>query len=99
MPFLEMPRITERRFQAQIIAYATLMNWRYYHTHNSKNSPKGFPDLVLIRRPRVVWAEIKAQRTRVTDDQHAWLEELRASGQEVFVWRPSDWRQVETILR
>ena len=99
MPFLVAPRICERRFQTQIIAYAVLMGWRHYHTHDARRSAPGFPDLVLVRRPRLVFAEVKADRTPVTDDQTAWLEELRASGQEVYLWRPSHWRQIETVLR
>lgn len=100
MPFLDgFPRMSERQWQAQIIAYARLMQWRHYHTHTAKHSPRGFPDLVLVRPPRLVFAEAKADRTRVTDDQHAWLKDLRASGQEAYLWRPSDWRAVESILR
>jgi hypothetical protein len=50
----------------------------------------GLPDLILIRRPRVVWAELKAEGGTVTEAQQAWLDDLQASGQEVYLWRPSD---------
>ena len=89
----------EAIFQRQVVRYAELMGWRCYWTWNSRHSPKGWPDLVLIRRPRVVFAELKAERGRLTDDQAATLAELRACGQEVYLWRPSDWERVERILR
>lgn len=91
--------LTERAFQAQVIRYARVFGWAVYHTHDSRRSQPGFPDLVLVRRPRIVWAELKSQRGTVTTEQQAWLDELRACDQEVHVWRPSDWRIVEGTLR
>ena len=107
-------RQTERAFQASVTRYARLMGWRIFHDvatnapracrhckHplNLPRNPAGLPDLLLIRRPRIVWAELKAQRTPVTDDQRAWLDELRACGQAAYLWRPSDWEEVERVLR
>lgn len=100
MTFLDVaPKLTERRFSQQVVDYATLMRWRVYRTHNSRHSPAGFPDLVLVRRPRVVWAELKSERGRATKEQLAWIGELFACSQEVYIWRPSDWPKVERILR
>ena len=82
-----------------MVRYARLMGWRTYHTYDGRRSDAGFPDLVLVRRPRVVWAELKAERGKTTDDQRAWLDELRACGQEVHIWRPSHWRAIEEALR
>jgi hypothetical protein len=82
-----------------VVRYARLMGWSAYHTYDSRRSAAGFPDLVLVRRPRVVWAELKSERGRLTDDQRAWIEELRACGQAVFVWRPSNWEEIERALR
>lgn len=90
---------TERSFMAQVIRYAELMGWRAYHTFDSRRSAAGFPDCVFVRRPRCVFIETKAERGRLTDDQRAWLAELRACGQEVYLFRPSDWREVEEVLK
>jgi hypothetical protein len=94
---------TERAFMAQVIRLAELFSWRHYHSHRSDHSPAGFPDLVLVRarhpKPRVVFAELKSDRGRVTADQRAWITELRACGQEAYIWRPSMWQDVERILR
>lgn len=115
MPFLaDVVRMTEGQWQKQVIQYATMMRWRVWHD-NATNAPRrcpscgearrlprnrsGLPDLILVRRPRVVWVELKADRGRLTDEQAAWLGDLRASGQEVYLWRPNDWPVVERVLR
>lgn len=108
------PKLTERRFMQQVLRYAELMGWRWWHDR-ATNAPRackhckrklslprnesGHPDLLLIRRPRVVWAELKAQRTPVTDAQRDWITELRACDQEAYVWRPDDWPEIERVLR
>jgi hypothetical protein len=102
--FLDVPpKLTERRFQQQVVELATLLGWRHYHTHDSRRSPSGFPDLVLVRarhpHPRVVFLELKADRTPVTDAQRAWITELRACDQEAYVFRPRHWEALEKILR
>jgi hypothetical protein len=98
-----LPKQTERSFQTQVVKLAELLGWRCYHTLRSEGSAAGFPDLVLVRarhpKPRVIFAELKADRGRLTDDQRAWLLELRASGQEAYLWRPSSWSAVEKLLR
>jgi hypothetical protein len=108
------PRISERRFMAQVVRLAELLGWRAWHD-NATNAPRackacaarlpvvrnaaGMLDLILMRRPRVVWAELKADRGKLTDEQLATLIELRASHQEAYVWKPSDWKTIERILR
>jgi VRR-NUC domain len=91
-------RETEAQFQASVVKYAELMGWRTHHHYDSRRSSTGLPDLLLVRRPRVVWAELKSERGRLTDDQRAWIAELRACGQEAYIWRPSMWQDVERIL-
>ena len=93
------PRITEKAWLAQVIRLAEVLGWKHYHTYRSDRSAAGFPDLVLVRRPRVIFAELKAQRTKATDAQLAWLAELRACNQEVYLWRPEDAEKVARILR
>jgi len=93
------PRLTERAFMAQVVRLATLLHWRAYHTHDSRHSSAGFPDLVLVRRPRVIFAELKSDRGRCTPEQRAWLAELAECSVEVTLWRPSDWEEIERCLR
>lgn len=57
---------------------ALALGWRGYHTHRSQHSPAGFPDLTLVRRGRLVFAELKRQAAKYqpTPEQEAWLEDL-----------------------
>ena len=57
---------------------AEAQGWLCYHTHDSRRSPSGFPDLVLVRPPRLIFAELKSQRGRVRPDQQAWIVALEA---------------------
>lgn len=93
------PRQTERAFQASVVRYAKLMGWSVFFVHDSRHSPKGWPDLVCIRRPRIVFVELKAERGRVTPEQAACLAELRGCGLEALVARPSDWQRLEELFR
>ena len=59
---------------------------------------KGFPDLVLVRTDRLIFAEVKAEKGRIVPNQERWLGALLTSGQQVYVWRPSNWEEIEGIL-
>ena len=93
------PGVSEADFQAQVLQLAKLMRWRCYHTHDSRRSEAGFPDLTLVRGGRLIFAELKAEKGKVTGSQQAWLTDLKDTGAEVYLWRPSDWVDIERILR
>jgi hypothetical protein len=90
--------ITERAFQAQVIAIAKILGWRCYHTHDSRRSQAGFPDLVLVRRARLIFAELKSESGKVKPEQDAWIAALRAAGQKAYLWRPSHWHEIVAEL-
>jgi hypothetical protein len=47
--------LRESVFQDQIVGLARFYGWdRVYHTHDSRRSHPGFPDLVLVRGPELV---------------------------------------------
>jgi hypothetical protein len=98
---------TEADFQTAVLAFGRGLPrpWLMYHTHRSDRSEAGFPDLVALRGPRMVVAELKAldRRTgkpkKVTPAQERWLRAFRAMrGPEVFVWTPLDWEEIKTTL-
>jgi hypothetical protein len=89
---------TEASFQASVVRYAELMGWRCFHVYDSRRSRAGFPDLVMVRRPRVIFAELKSERGKLARDQFDWLRALDQCGQEVYVWKPSQWQILEKIL-
>lgn len=75
----------EDSWLAWVTDYATRVArpaWRRYHTRNAKGSDPGFPDLVLVRPPRLIFAELKTDspRAKVTADQRAWLDDLAGVG-------------------
>ena len=92
--------LSERQFQTAVMDYARLCGWAFYHTHNSRHSAAGFPDLCLVRNHRCIMAELKSNSGKLTADQEAWLKALDAvPGLEVFLWRPKDFGVIETTLK
>jgi hypothetical protein len=76
-----------------------LFGWTRYHTFLSVRSAPGFPDLVLVRPPRLIFAELKSETGKVTDAQQAWLALLEACpGCEVYTWRPADLPAIAELL-
>ena len=73
--------ISEKEFQTQVIELARVLGYICYHTYNSENSEPGFPDLTMVRE-RVVFAELKSAKGRVTPDQQKWHDRLR----EKYTW-------------
>ncbi len=91
---------TEAQFQTEIITVADQLGWMYYHTHNSKHSPSGWPDLVLlhpVRRKLIIW-ELKSRKGKATLAQIAWINGLRSVGINAAVKWPVDWAD-ESIQR
>jgi hypothetical protein len=84
--------ITEAQLQGTVEQMATVLGWRWYHTHDSRRSVPGFPDLAMVHagQRRVLFAELKSERGRLRREQRAWINDLDAAGQEVYVWRPVD---------
>jgi hypothetical protein len=104
MKAAKLPKLSEREFQRQVIELATRCGWAVYHTHDSRRSQRGFPDLVLARprqgdRPgALLFVELKTETGRLSLDQIFWLATLNAAGVTAKVWRPADWDQIERVL-
>lgn len=103
--------LTEAGFQAHVIGLARAYGWRVYHAPDNRPAGRtgrpqrlaapeavGFPDLVLVRAPRLLFVELKAERGRLGPGQAEWLDELGHAGAEVAVWKPSDWERVQAAL-
>lgn len=82
-----------------IIDLCSWLRLRWYHTHDSRRSPAGFPDLVIAGPNQVIYAELKSTRGRLTADQAAWIEALNAAGTNAYVWRPDDIHEINVILQ
>ena len=90
---------TEKQFQGQVEEFLKLFRWKYYHTWNSENSEEGFPDVIGLRPPRLLVAELKKEGEEPTPAQWDWLDWFSLVGTEVYVWHASDIDEVMKILR
>ena len=89
---------SERVFQNHVVRMARALGWKVYHTHDSRRSAPGFPDLCMVRE-RVVFAELKTNTGRVSSAQREWEDALRSAGAEHWVWRPDDLHLIERTLK
>jgi hypothetical protein len=93
--------LTEDQFQKRVIETAKLYGWKVSHfraalTRSGRwatpvQGHKGFPDLVLARAGRIIVAELKTDKGRVSPEQKEWLAALGEYGR---LWRPRDWDSV-----
>lgn len=113
-----MRRPSEKQLQNAVIEEARLRGWRVAHFRPARvmrggkeiyETPvaadgKGFPDLVLVRPPRLMFVEMKSHIGKASPEQLTWLSDLSkcavvVNGDyppeealvEVYVWRPNDW--------
>ena len=97
------PTVREDDFLAAVTELATLAGWLVYHTYDSRRSQAGFPDLVLARADKLIFAELKTAKGVIRAAQVTWLDTLGTVAHnqpdvEVYLWRPQDWAGIEKIL-
>ena len=91
--------MTEETFQSSVIQVAKDTGWMLFHDYDSRRSTAGFPDLVMTRNGRTIFAELKSQKGRIRTEQKQWMAELEKTlGVEVYLWRPSDMDDVVEVL-
>lgn len=91
--------ISEAQFQQRVIDFAGRNGWLCYHTHDSRRSNPGYPDLTLVRRGEIVFAELKVPPNECSEEQVRWLDALRETGAAAGVWRPEDWPKIQEVLK
>lgn len=104
--------MSENALQEAILELAKLLGWRIAHFRPARRADGtwrtamqghvGFPDLVLLRPPRLICAELKSEKGQVSHEQSLWLNGLRTvHNVETYEWRPRDWDRgvVEAVLR
>jgi hypothetical protein len=100
----------EQSFQACVLEVARLAGWRSLHIRPARRADgswrtpiagdgKGWPDLTLVRPPRLLFVELKSERGKLRPEQSDWLDVLRLLPEaEVYLWTPADWDSlVETL--
>lgn len=91
-------KITEKQFMSQVIQLAKLLGWLVYHTHDSRRSMAGFPDLLMLKGSSLIAAELKVGSNEPTAEQRAWLIAFASAGADAFIWKPSEWEEIEAAL-
>jgi len=93
---------TEARLLREVRRAARRNGWADYHAAISIGAPAGFPDLVLVRPPVIIVAELKSARGRLSSSQRDWLERFEQCSipgrVETYIWRPGDWPDIVRIL-
>src|SRR5262249_48363282 len=84
------PDVREREFMQAVLQLARRQGWLCYHTHDSRRSEAGFPDLCLVRAGRLLLVELKTEDGELSAPQRTWAELLSAIAPpvEYAVWRP-----------
>lgn len=91
--------------QSTVLGMCRVMGLLVYHTHDSRRSTSGFPDLVVVGPGGVLFRELKGDGGRVSPAQQAWVDALLAAGSDAGFWWPADLRsgrihaELKAILR
>jgi hypothetical protein len=102
------PLMLEADWKSRVLDAAKLFGWRYAHFRPARTAQgwrtafeghAGFPDLVLLRPPRLLLVELKRDGKQPTDEQAEWLQQFsRVPGVEAYCWRPAMWQDVYLTL-
>ena len=94
---------SEKAFQRAVEKECRRLGWQFYHVHDSRTvSSKeghGFPDLVIMRPPCLMFVELKLSSNRTSPDQVRWLSGLKRCGQVSFVLTPDRFPQFINTLK
>lgn len=88
----------EKDFQDNVTALATTLGWLIHHDRGDYREciggDAGFPDLVLARRGRVLFLELKSDNGKPTEAQQKWLNNLPDS----YLVYPRDMQWLAELL-
>lgn len=108
-------KMSEAQLQEAVIDCAHTFGWLVAHFRPARvkrggveiyETPvaadgKGFPDLVMLRGPRAIAAELKSAAGTLKPRQEIWVDAFRLTQVETYVWEPSRWLDgtIEQVLR
>lgn len=104
-------KMSEKELQKAVVDAARRHGWRLAHFRASQ-SPKGnwltaqtgdpgFPDLILVRKGRMLAVELKSDKGKLGPGQQQWLTMITmVEGADAYVWRPKHWHSgvIEEVL-
>jgi len=82
--------MTEADLQTAVLGLAAWLGVLAYHTHDSRRSQSGWPDLALCGTRGMILRELKSAQGRPSKTQLEWGERLTLAGQDWDIWRPAD---------
>ena len=96
-------QVAEASLQQAIIEAACILGFMVMHINDSRlQRATGWPDLTLVKPPRLIMAELKREGRYPTKAQREWLAALDGCpGVEVYSWRPRHWSsgEIERVLK
>lgn len=99
--------MTEAQFASAVEDLLEIYNWKWCHfrpaeTKKGWRTPlsghKGLPDYIAVKNGRLLMFELKSDTGKISLNQMEWLNLLRKTKAEVYVWFPSDWDQLQEVL-
>ena len=94
--------MTEKELQAAVLELCSRRGLLAYHGQDSRRDPRrsvsGFPDLVIAGPGGHLFAELKSEDGETTALQDWWAFVLIEAGARYYLWRPSDWAEIESVL-
>lgn len=94
--------VSEGAWQAAVMRVLKGAGYMTYHTHDSRRSPSGWPDVAAIKPTGGILylCELKTETGIVSQAQAAWLEALAGTrGVVAEVWKPSMVEDIAARLR
>lgn len=91
----------EAEFQAWLARLAKETGSKYFHDHDSRRNPEGFPDSVIVTPSGLLlFAELKREADKPSAEQLEWLAALGNVQRLHSGWfRPSMRPQLERLIR
>lgn len=84
-------------WQRLVKDWAHFCGWKIQHSSMLGDGTPGIPDLILVKK-RVIFVQLKSERGQLTAAQRLWRDKLLAAGACWYLWRPSDWEAMLTLL-
>lgn len=100
------PMGNESAFQSKLMKLLRAFGWRCTHQPPRPGRSRmitfgdpGFPDIVALRPPDLIFLECKSIKGAASPDQRTWLVGLEQCGVPAWVVNPADWPMLVRLAR